>query len=68
MNDKDGNIPVFDGLRGFSCLLVDKGTLTKMWVMRKILAPMGPMDGIEFLLEKLGDTKTNDEFFDKMNS
>jgi transcription termination factor Rho len=49
-------------------LLVDKGTLTKMWVMRRILAPMGPMDGIEFLLEKLSDTKTNDEFFDKMNS
>jgi transcription termination factor Rho len=49
-------------------LLVDKGTLTKMWVMRRILAPMGPMDGIEFLLEKLNDTKCNDEFFDKMNS
>lgn len=49
-------------------LLVDKATLTKMWVMRKILAPMGPMDGIEFLLEKLSETKNNGEFFDKMNS
>jgi transcription termination factor Rho len=49
-------------------LLVDKATLTKMWVMRKILAPMGAMDGIEFLLEKLSETKCNDEFFDKMNS
>ena len=49
-------------------LLVDKPTLTKMWVMRKILAPMGAMDGIEFLLEKLGETKNNGEFFDKMNS
>jgi transcription termination factor Rho len=49
-------------------LLMDKATLTKMWVMRKILAPMGPMDGIEFLLEKLQDTKTNDEFFQRMNS
>jgi transcription termination factor Rho len=48
-------------------LLVDKATLTKMWVMRKILAPMGAMDGIEFLLEKLGETKNNSEFFDKMN-
>ncbi|MDX2113940.1 MAG: transcription termination factor Rho [Alphaproteobacteria bacterium] len=48
-------------------LLVDKATLTKMWVMRKILAPMGPMDGIEFLLDKLGETKNNGEFFDKMN-
>jgi transcription termination factor Rho len=49
-------------------LLVDKSTLTKMWVMRKILAPMGPMDGIEFLLAKLSETKNNGEFFDKMNS
>jgi transcription termination factor Rho len=49
-------------------LLVDKSTLTKMWVMRKILAPMGAMDGIEFLLEKLSETKNNAEFFDKMNS
>ena len=49
-------------------LLVDKATLTKMWVMRRILSPMGPMDGIEFLLDKLQDTKCNDEFFDKMNS
>ena len=48
-------------------LIVEKGTLTKMWVMRKILAPMGTMDGIEFLLDKLGETKTNAEFFDKMN-
>ncbi|MDX2074242.1 MAG: transcription termination factor Rho [Alphaproteobacteria bacterium] len=48
-------------------LLVDKATLTKMWVMRKILNPMGPMDGIEFLLEKLQETKTNAEFFEKMN-
>jgi transcription termination factor Rho len=48
-------------------LLVDKATLTKMWVMRKILAPMGAMDGLEFLLEKLGETKNNGEFFDKMN-
>lgn len=49
-------------------LLVDKGTLSKMWVMRKILNPMGAIDGMEFLLEKLDDTKTNDEFFEMMNS
>jgi len=49
-------------------LLVDKQTLTKMWVMRRILNPMGPIDGMEFLLEKLKDTKTNAEFFEKMNS
>src|SRR5471032_1198322 len=45
-------------------LLVDKATLTKMWVMRRILSPMGPMDGIEFLLDKLSDSKNNAEFFD----
>jgi transcription termination factor Rho len=49
-------------------LLMDKPTLTKMWVMRRILNPMGAMDAMEFLLEKLKDTKTNDEFFSKMNS
>jgi len=49
-------------------LLVDKQTLTKMWVIRRILNPMGPMDGIEFLLDKLKETKSNDEFFEKMNS
>src|SRR5579872_3214837 len=48
-------------------LLLPKQTLAKIWVMRRILNPMGPMDGIEFLLEKLGETKNNDEFFDKMN-
>ncbi|MFO0389147.1 MAG: transcription termination factor Rho [Alphaproteobacteria bacterium] len=48
-------------------LLVDKATLTKMWVMRKIMAPMGAQDGIDFLLEKLRETKNNAEFFDKMN-
>jgi len=48
-------------------LLVDKATLTKMWVMRKILSPMGPQDGIDFLLEKLRETKNNDEFFERMN-
>jgi len=48
-------------------LIVDKGTLTKMWVMRKILAPMGTTDGIEFLLDKLRETKNNAEFFERMN-
>ncbi len=49
-------------------LLIDKAILTKMWVMRRILSPMGPVDGMEFLLEKLKDTKTNYEFFERMNS
>jgi transcription termination factor Rho len=49
-------------------LLYDKGVLPKVWVLRRIMNPMGPMDAMEFLLDKLKDTKTNGEFFDKMNS
>ncbi len=48
-------------------LLVDKATLTKMWVLRRILMPMGPNDAIDFLLDKLKHTKTNSDFFDSMN-
>lgn len=48
-------------------LLVDKGTLSKMWVLRRILQPMGVVDSMEFLTEKLKQTKTNGEFFDSMN-
>ncbi len=49
-------------------LLYDKGTLAKIWVMRRIINPMGPMDAMEFLLDKLDGTKSNEEFFSKMNS
>ncbi len=49
-------------------LLVDKATLSKMWVLRRILMPMGTIDGMEFLLDKLKPTKNNDEFFDSMNN
>jgi len=49
-------------------LLVDKGTLAKMYVLRRILAPMGTIDAIEFLLEKLRQSKTNDDFFESMNT
>ena len=49
-------------------LLVDKGTLAKMWVLRRILNPMGIIDGMEFLLGKMKHTKTNAEFFDSMNT
>ncbi|MDH3472175.1 MAG: transcription termination factor Rho [Rhodospirillales bacterium] len=48
-------------------LLVDKGTLSKMWVLRRILLPMGVTDSMEFLLDKLKQSKTNAEFFDSMN-
>ncbi len=49
-------------------LLVEKGTLQKMYVLRRILNPMGTVDAIEFLLDKLKTSKTNDEFFDSMNT
>ena len=48
-------------------LLVDKGTLSKMWVLRRILTPMGVVDAMEFLVGKLKGTKSNEEFFDSMN-
>jgi transcription termination factor Rho len=48
-------------------MLVDKATLTKMWVLRRILLPMGITDSIEFLLDKLKTTKSNADFFDSMN-
>lgn len=49
-------------------LLVDKAMLSKMWVIRRILNPMGPVDGMEFLLEKIKGSKSNDDFFEQMNS
>ena len=49
-------------------LLVDKIDLQKTFVLRRILNPMGTTDGIEFLLSKLKQTKTNSEFFDSMNT
>lgn len=49
-------------------LLVPDEQLKKMYVLRRILNPMGPMDGIEFLIDKLKNTKGNDEFFDSMNT
>jgi transcription termination factor Rho len=49
-------------------LLMDKADLTKVWMLRRILDPMGANDGMEFLLKKLRDTKNNADFFDSMNS
>ena len=49
-------------------LLVDEAALAKMWVLRRILNPMGAMDSMEFLLGKLKATKDNNEFFDSMNT
>jgi transcription termination factor Rho len=49
-------------------LLVDRGVLSKMWVLRRVLTPMGPVDGLEFLINKLKESKSNSEFFDAMNT
>jgi transcription termination factor Rho len=49
-------------------LLVDRGVLSKMWVLRRVLTPMGPVDGLEFLINKLKESRTNHEFFDAMNT
>ena len=49
-------------------LLVAKDKLSKMWVLRRILMQMGTTDAMEFLLDKMKDSKTNEDFFDSMNS
>jgi len=48
-------------------LLVDQGMLSKMWILRKLMSPMGTSDAMEFLIDKMKDTKNNDEFFKLMN-
>jgi transcription termination factor Rho len=48
-------------------LLVPSDQLKKVYVLRRILNPMGAMESIEFLIGRLKATKTNGEFFDSMN-
>ena len=48
-------------------LLVEKDKLSKMWVLRRILMQMGTVDSMEFLLDKMKDSKTNEDFFETMN-
>ena len=48
-------------------LLVDKDNLSKMWVLRRILMQMGTVDAMEFLLDKMKDSKSNEDFFATMN-
>jgi transcription termination factor Rho len=48
-------------------LLVDPATLSKMWVLRRILMQMGTVDAMQFLLDKMKDSKTNEDFFASMN-
>jgi len=48
-------------------LLVSKDSLSKMWVLRRILMQMGTVDAMEFLLDKMKDSKSNEDFFATMN-
>jgi transcription termination factor Rho len=48
-------------------LLVDKDDLNRMWVLRKVLNPLSTVESMEFLLEKLKQSKTNRDFLDSMN-
>ena len=48
-------------------LLVDKAALSKMWVLRRILLPMGVTDSVDFLVDKLKHAKNNADFFESMN-
>jgi len=49
-------------------LLVEPDILRKMYVLRRILNPMGTVDAMEFLMDKIRQTKTNSDFFDSMNT
>ena len=49
-------------------LITDKAQLQKIYVLRRILNPMGTADAIDFLLDKLKQTKNNDEFFEAMKN
>ncbi len=48
-------------------LLLDTDVLNRVWILRKLLAPMSPIDSMEFLLDKMRGTKSNREFLDLMN-
>jgi len=48
-------------------LLLSEATMNRVWILRKFLSPMNPVDGIEFLNEKIRKYKTNEEFLESMN-
>ncbi|RME18282.1 MAG: transcription termination factor Rho [Bdellovibrio sp.] len=49
-------------------LLVEKSTLNRLWILRKVLAPMNVVDSMEFLLDKLQNCKTNEDFLKSMSN
>ena len=46
--------------------LMDEDSLRKVWILRKLLYPMDELQAIEFLLDRMKDSKTNDDFFEQM--
>ncbi|MDR3224539.1 MAG: transcription termination factor Rho [Holosporales bacterium] len=56
------------GTRKEELLINDKNKMAKMWILRRILNPMGTIEAMEFILEKLKFSKTNEDFFSSMNS
>lgn len=48
-------------------LLLDPDVLNKVWILRKLIAPMSPIDSMEFLIDKMKGSKSNSEFFNMMN-
>jgi transcription termination factor Rho len=74
LDRKLANKPVFpaiditrSGTRKEELLLAEK-ELNRVWLLRKVLQPMGTVDAMEFLLEKIRQTKTNADFLDSMNT
>jgi transcription termination factor Rho len=49
-------------------LLLDEVTLNRVWILRKLLSPLNPIDSLEFLLEKMNGTKDNKHFLESMNT
>jgi transcription termination factor Rho len=49
-------------------VLVEQATLSRMWVLRRLLTQMGSIEAMEFLLDKLKHSKNNEDFFGSMNS
>ncbi|HKJ65544.1 MAG TPA: transcription termination factor Rho [Desulfopila sp.] len=49
-------------------LLIDSDVINRIWILRKLLASMNPADGMEFLVDKLRQSKSNNDFLDSMNS
>jgi transcription termination factor Rho len=49
-------------------LLLDQETLNRVWILRKLLSSLNPVDSLEFLLEKMNGTRNNKEFMEAMNA